>query len=152
MADAELDSIVNEIKARIQTELHNIAPFFQEQMAKGADEAVKTYKSSAKVKYQRRGSSGGMSDPKNYEIQEGDLSLTVFNNTLGNSAYENSDGWDSGYINDIIETGEGYHWRKSEIYENQPWPRPFMEETGDRVVDQIIIPTVDAVVKQILGG
>lgn len=152
MADAEFEDIINEVKASIQRELHGVITDFKEQMAKAAGEAVSGYISAAREPYQRRGSSGGMSDVKNYPVTESELSLKIENITQGNPAYSDSDGWDGGYINDIIESGEGYHWKKSELYRNQPWPRPFMEETGDRFVDTVIIPIVDATVSQILGG
>lgn len=152
MADADFESIISEIKTSIQRELHGVIPDFQKQMAKAAGTAVGSYKSAAKEPYQRRGSAGGMTDVNNYPVTESELTLKIENITQGNPEYSDSDGWDGGYIHDIIESGEGYHWKRSEIYQNQPWPRPFMEETGDKFVDSVIIPIVDAVVSQILGG
>ena len=153
MADAELDKIVKGIKTAIAQQLEAIKPDFADAMAKyGSKKVYKAYVSTAKKKYQRRGVSGGLADPSNYEVSRKGLTLTVINNTTGNSAYENSDGWDEDYITDIIESGSGYHWRNSEIYQNQPWERPFMEETGDQFVDTVLAPTLDAVISEYLGG
>jgi alcohol dehydrogenase YqhD (iron-dependent ADH family) len=92
-----------------------------------------------------------IADPNNYEVQEGDLQMTIINNTTGNPAYSGSDGRDSGYINDIIESGSGYHWRNSEMYRH-PVARPFMEKAGDTLVDDVLIPLIDMKMNQILGG
>jgi hypothetical protein len=34
------------------------------------------------------------------------------------------------YVAPIVEEGTGYTWKGSEIYEMQPFPRPFVEETA----------------------
>lgn len=80
--------------------------------------------------YKRREDNGGLSDKRNYftwaEIDALGYSLNLLNTTTGNEAYANSQGYDSGYITDIIESGNGYHWTSSDIYmEGQP--RPFMD-------------------------
>lgn len=152
MADAELNSILAEVKNGIQQVLHDYIPVFKDTVAASTGELVYAkYTSPAEVPYMQRESAGGLADPNNYEVQEGDLQLTIFNNTTGNAAYSGSDGWDSGYINDIIESGSGYHWRNSEMYRH-PVARPFMEKAGDTFVDDILIPLIDMKMKQILGG
>jgi hypothetical protein len=30
----------------------------------------------------------------------------------------------------VVESGEGYEWKKSRIYQMQPFPRPFVENTA----------------------
>lgn len=156
MADAEFQNIIDGLKARIESHLDSLKKDFSENMALVGsdmihDESKGGYVSHAENPYMNRGS-GGLSDPKNYEVTRDGMTLTVVNNTKGNPAYSGSDGWDSGYITDIIEGGSGYHWKNSEIYQNEPWPRPFMEETGDMFVDTVLIPTLDAVVAEYLGG
>ena len=92
-------------------------------------------------KYKRRYASGGLGDPDNYEVLTGDLELTVINNTTGNGE-QPGESWTSGPINDIIEEGEGYGWRFSEIYMNQPCPRPFMQHGIDEFVDEYLLPEI----------
>lgn len=82
--------------------------------------------------YKRRFNDGGLFDEENYKSwteKSGDIyTLNIKNETKGNAAYSRSkDGYDPGYITDIIETGQGYRWKRSEIYRTKQ-PRPFMEE------------------------
>lgn len=92
--------------------------------------------------YIRRLEDGGLADPDNYEVIKDKLALTIINNTCGNGN-QPGERWTSGFINDIIEEGEGYGWRHSAIYEDQPAPRPFMQETVDTFVDDILIPMIE---------
>lgn len=95
--------------------------------------------------YVRRGESGGLADYNNYEvINTGRMEITVYNNTTGNDVYAppKSQGYDSGYINDIIEQGAGYHWTNSEIYKKQPFPRPFMQKAADAFMDNNLLPMI----------
>ena len=101
-----------------------------------ASVSVNVYNAYDPTRYIRRYSSGGLMDIKNYKTginAYGNLyQLTITNETTGNPRYSTSkDGWDPGYITDIIETGVGYHWKHSEIYQSEPYPRPFMEEAFD---------------------
>ena len=107
----------------------------------------------------RRYDKGGLMDWHNYHVLNiGKMNMTVINETKGNwvwdgyaiqmrgrplsGIYYPSEGWDPGYINDIIEEGIGYNWRRSEIYKNQPYPRPFMEKACDKFVDDYLLPTI----------
>lgn len=105
----------------------------------------------------RRFDRDGLQDWHNYHVLNiGKMNMTVINETKGNSAwaskgpsgrilgwaYYPSEGWDPGYINDIIEEGFGYHWRRSEIYLKQPYPRPFMEQACNKFVDDYLLPTI----------
>ena len=92
--------------------------------------------------YIRRLESGGLADPDNYEIHKGHLTLTIINNTPGNGR-QPGERWTSGPINDIIEEGVGYGWRHSDIYMDQPAPRPFMQDTVDAFVDDFLIPLIE---------
>lgn len=76
--------------------------------------------------YERRETDDGLKDPMNYKFYSGDMEVGVENVTKGNSAYDDTDGWDPGYIADIIESGHGYHWKHSRIY-TQALARPFMQ-------------------------
>ena len=94
--------------------------------------------------YVRRYTDGGLGDWRNYEVTEtGPMEIEVSNNTVGNSFYQppKSEGYDEGYINDIIENGVGYWWRKSYIYRH-PIPRPFMQKACDRFVDDYLLPSI----------
>lgn len=112
-------------------------------VASVSDELV--YKEYSPTEYERRKSAGGIRDARNYEVEStGRMELMVSNNTPGNPQYATDDGngWDSGFINDIIENGTGYHWRRSRIYRSQPYPRPFMEKGVDKFVDDYLLPSI----------
>lgn len=99
----------------------------------------------------RRYDSDGLKDWRNYHVLNiGKMNMTVINETKGNSYWNPQwnpsawDPWDPGYINDIIEEGVGYNWKKSEIYQKQPYPRPFMEKACDKFVDDYLMPSIHA--------
>lgn len=153
MADAELESILSDIKNAIQGVLNETQDLFAITVAASTYANVYAkYTSQAEVPYVQRMESGGLADKNNYEVVVGTLESTIINNTTGNAAYANAtDGYDDGYITDIVESGSGYRWRNSEIY-NNPIPRPFMEQGGDIYVDEILIPRIDAALTSLLGG
>ncbi|MFC0903873.1 hypothetical protein ACFHWD_04105 [Clostridium sp. MT-14] len=81
--------------------------------------------------YERRMSNNGLIDRKNIDAQFTDnvngISMYVTNNTRGNTKWIM--GSTSGYIEHIIEEGIGYTWEYSDIYKQQPYPRPFTKNT-----------------------
>ena len=91
--------------------------------------------------YKRRYAGGGLGDPGNYEVKRGELTLTLINNTTGNGS-QPGESWTSGFINDIIESGSGYGWRHSEIYQDQPYPRPFMQNAIDEFTEEYLLPEI----------
>lgn len=111
----------------------------QEQAAFAAYEHV--YPLYSPTEYQRRLSGGGLGDPQNYEVVPGELQLTLINNTTGNGG-QPGESWTSGFINDIIESGSGYGWRHSEIYQDQPYPRPFMQNAIDEFTEEYLLPEI----------
>jgi len=118
--------------------IHELA---QRIFAESTDELV--YALYTPGEYIRRGDNGGIGDYNNYEvINTGFMEMTVCNNTIGNETYANSQGWDPGYITDIIEGGFGYHWTRSQIYRMQPYPRPFMETACNRFVENSLMPMI----------
>ena len=91
--------------------------------------------------YERRLGQGGLGDWENYEvIDNGKMSVIVTNETKGNERYADmtGGGYDPGYINDIIESGSGYWWTRSQIYKEKI-PRPFMDIAADKVFEEIIL-------------
>lgn len=103
----------------------------------------------------RRYENDGLKDWHNYHVLNiGKMSMTIINETKG--AYQwasrgvsgrifgpySSEGWDPGYINDIIEEGVGYHWTNSSIYQQQPYPRPFMGKALDKFTDDYLLPSI----------
>lgn len=95
--------------------------------------------------YIRRREAGGLSDYRNYEVDDiGPMAIMISNNTPGNAAYKppESEGWDAGFINNIIEVGFGYHWTHSTIYAWEPYPRPFMEAAVNKYVDDYLLPDI----------
>lgn len=93
------------------------------------------------TEYKRRKASGGLGDPNNYEVTTEYLQMTVVNETTGNGE-QPGESWTSAPINDIIEEGVGYGWRHSEIYESQPYPRPFMQQGIDEFTDDFLLPEI----------
>lgn len=102
----------------------------------------------------RRYENDGLKDWHNYHVLNiGKMNMTVFNETKGAYHWASpgikgrifgpyfSEGWDAGYINDIIESGWGYHWRRSRIYQEHI-PRPFMDQACDKFVDDYLLPTI----------
>lgn len=63
------------------------------------------------------------------------IEVNITNDTLGNSAYSGST---SGYIDEVIEYGEGYTWQGSQIAIKK-MPRPFTEITQKKIDDGEII-------------
>lgn len=77
------------------------------------------------TEYIRREDDGGLSDKKNMihdiEISNNKIIITLYNDTKGVESMD--------YIDDVIVTGTGYTWEDSVIYQAQPFPRDFYEET-----------------------
>ena len=93
----------------------------------------------------RRYDNGGLMDPDNYPVTNPDkMTMEVSNETKGNPYWRPpmSEGWDPGYINDIIEKGVGYNWSDSDIYQMEPYPRPFMAEAVDMFTDRTLLPEI----------
>lgn len=130
---------------QIETEINNVINSAEmkkrlsESMAYAAWEHVYPYYTP--TEYKRRGASGGLGSPMNYEVTTGDLKMAVVNETTGNGQ-QPGESWTSGPINDIIEEGVGYGWRHSEIYESQPYPRPFMQQGIDEFTDNYLLPEI----------
>lgn len=138
------DEILKEELQAIENETQGILHAFIPQLKKCVSESVEknVYPAYHPRQYERREDSGGLSDVDNYTVEEGKLSLTLINETVGNARYSDTQGWDPGPITDIIESGSGYHWTGSEIYQSQPYPRPFMEQALDTFVDVYLVPTI----------
>lgn len=63
------------------------------------------------------------------------IQVNVTNDTRGNTAYTNST---NGFIDEIIEFGEGYTWKNSETYRRK-LPRPFTAITQRKINESNII-------------
>lgn len=85
----------------------------------------RVYSYEPKVLNSRRKSSGGLIDSGNMETWVSDRTLTLYNST----GLQNLFGGDDGSpLTPIIEDGvSAYH---------QPYPRPFMDEALDKLVDE----------------
>lgn len=143
----EFENIVKGIETDIQALLtrFDVQEEFKESVSRAAEKNV--YGAYAPTQYTRRGADGmGIADTWNYEVSADKLSLKLVNNTKGNHIYAWTQGWDSGYITDIIESGHGYHWKRSEIYQTN-LARPFMEEGLNDFVDRYLIPRLDELLK-----
>lgn len=151
MADPEFNAILNAIRNEIGMQLVKTAPICRTMFATHAEnEVLDKYDNTV---YERRGKSGGgIEDEKSYEITVDvpNLTMTIESTATGNPRYEKTDGWDPGYITDIIESGEGYNWKHSVIFREQI-PRPWMEEAGDDFVDNVLPDYIDGALKKLLG-
>ena len=117
---------------------------------------INVYGAYTPAEYERRGADGGgIADKDNYEVhtdalQRSDTAFTagmrLYNNTKGNLKYQWSEGWDDDFITDIIESGHGYHWKRSEIYQMN-LPRPFMEQGLDDFVDGYLTQKLDELLR-----
>lgn len=99
------------------------------------DVEIRTIKTSvydaySPTMYIRRYGNNGIIDKKNINVHFTDnvnaISMSITNDTRGNTWWPNST---SGYIEHIIEDGVGYTWTRSDIYKEQPYPRPFTKNT-----------------------
>lgn len=100
------DKLLNDIKKEI-------APKIAEEMKNIEQEVIEevVYNAYTPIYYERR-TSGGLSDKKNMKetiaFKGNDLEIKVKNVTKGNSEYSDAEGYTDGYIDEIIETGQGY--------------------------------------------
>ena len=154
MADLEFNSILLAIKNEIGMQLIKTAPICRTVFATHAENDVLAEDKYVPTKYKRRGADGGgIEDEKSYEITVDvpNLEMTIESTATGNPRYAGSrDGWDPGYITDIIESGDGYRWKDSEIFQERI-PRPWMDEAGDDFVDNVLPIYIDGALKRLLG-
>lgn len=80
------------------------------------------------TQYVRREKDGGLIDPDNIAIENYDRNDEEHTMTVKN--YRSDRGRD---VAEIVNKGTGYTWKNSEIYQRQPYPRPFYSET-DRIL------------------
>ena len=153
MADLEFNTILMAIKNAIGTQMIKQAPICRTMFAAHAENDV--LDAYVPTQYERRGKSGGgIEDERSYEVTVDvpNLSMTIESTATGNPRYEKgTDGWDPGYITDIIESGDGYNWKHSDIYKEK-YPRPWMQEAGDDFVDNLLMPMIDLAMDNLLGG
>ncbi len=128
----DFSDVFMDIENRIDSFMHDgsTKQVLQGMLSESADENVYAkYDSPAATPYVRRYT---MTQPGNYEIQEGRLSLTAINTAVG---------IDGGELNDMIEGGYGYTWENSYMFRH-PIARPFMEKGVNRFVDDYLMPTI----------
>ena len=129
------------IRAKLETDvetvlLTHVAPAVKEEMQTQVYDKV--YDAYKPTQYVRRWDRGGMGDMRNYEaaVDSGAMTLRVMNLTTGNPDYRPpwSEGWDEGFISDLVERGTGYHWTWSRIYQDMPYPRPYIRAAEQEVI------------------
>ena len=79
------------------------------------------------TRYERRKDEGGLIDPENIDIVSYDRNDTEHIMTVKNLRT----GYKGRNVGDVVERGTGYTWENSEIALNQPYPRPFYDETDE---------------------
>lgn len=88
---------------------------------------IDVYKKYKPKEYVRRKEDGGLLDDENYLVEEIENGIKISNITRDNGYATPSD--PDRYVAPIVEDGVGYTWEDSEIYQMQPYPRPFIKET-----------------------
>ena len=122
------NKLVNDIKKEI-------APKIAEEMKNIEQEVIEevVYNAYNPTYYERR-TKGGLSDKENMKetiaFKENNLEIRVENVTKGNAEYSDAEGYTTGYIDEIIETGQGYGYD----LDNYIGARPFTEITQN-VID-----------------
>ncbi len=84
------------------------------------------------TQYERRYS---FYDDDTYEVTTGRLTMSI-------TSWARGEGKAGIYLTDVIESGIGYEWTKSDIYAMQPYPRPFMEAGVNDFVDGFLLPAI----------
>lgn len=84
----------------------------------------RVYDAYTPTKYKRRMQNGGLLDDKNikHQVLTGSHTLYVRNVT------------DNGFTVETVETGKGYTWKNSAIYQN-PFPRPFHKPAEEELIN-----------------
>lgn len=125
------------LKNEVQHILHDNIDEFKKTVSEEVHSSVYPYYRES-LEYDRRKDSGGLSDVNNYEVIEGELSLTLINKTESNPNY-----WKYKYsvpITEIVESGAGDGW------ENVP-ARPFMDKALEKFAHDVLEPQINK-----LGG
>jgi hypothetical protein len=103
----------------------------KDEMVKGIQ--MEVYARYNPTQYKRRYGNGGLEDKNNMvsnvSVEGNRIYIDLENVTrgAGDNSYQR--------IDDIIVSGTGYTWRKSNIYKMQPYPRDFYDRT-QRIIDQ----------------
>ena len=134
-----IDDIYNKLLKDIEKE---IAPKIAEEMKNIEQEVIEdvVYNAYTPIYYERR-TSGGLGDKENMKetivSKENNIEIKVKNVTKGNSEYSDAEGYTTGYIDEIIETGQGYGYD----LDSYIGARPFTE------ISQNVIDYTDKIVK-----
>lgn len=133
----QIDAVKEAVISGVQQILHDNIEEFKKAVSEEVHSSV--YPLYSPMDYERRGDGGGLSDVGNYEVIEGNLSLTLTNRTMSNPNY-----WRHSYsipITEVVEDGSGYGW------EGVP-SRPFMDKALEKFANDTIVPQIEA----LLGG
>lgn len=119
--------------------IEEVVPEIMKEKMKEAIE-YEVYAKYTPTVYQRRREDGGLLDESHMihkiEMHGSRITVTLYNNTLGNQDYKYSS---NDYIDSIIVSGDGYTWKGSNIY-NNPIQRDFYTET-ERLLQETNIRT-----------
>ena len=134
MADAfDFTDLFREIEAGIADVMSSghARTVLSEVMALAAQSNV--YGAYSPTMYHRRHT---MDNPESYRVDASGLTITVENTRT------------EPYVFDIVESGTGYTWEKSEIYRMQPFPRPYTQHAIDQFTDEWLLPEIERQVFQ----
>ena len=130
--EQQLLEIQRKLQSKINSALKNeVSTTSRETLKKHIQTDVyDQYTSQAAEPYIRRYDQGGLLDDENIETVMIDDNTLMIENTTTNDKFRK-------YIPEIIESGTGYTWINSEIYRNQPYPRPFVERTFEELASGV---------------
>jgi len=118
------------IEGAVQTTLENDVANHAKDVLKDKIQTV-VYDQYDPTEYERKYSNGGLLDDENIEIKKGKGSISIRSTRTNDDDTDGRDGYARGTkdVASILETGTGYTWTRSAIYQMQPYPRPFHYET-----------------------
>ncbi len=125
---SEISALKQQLGDAIETAMRTVVlDVVKESMVRAIDDVV--YDAYEPTQYVRREAEGGLTDPENIDIESYDRSETQHTMVVKN--YRNDFGGRD--VAEIVNKGTGYTWKDSAIYQMQPYPRPFYQET-DRIL------------------
>lgn len=127
----DLSSMYDKFKEDAVATVNDIAPPIMKDTMQEAIR-IEVYAKYDPSEYERRYEKGGLMDERNMKhdliVTDKSVKIMLTNYTKGNGDYPNSQPYE--YIDDIIVSGQGYTWERSDIYKSQ-MSRDFYTKTEE---------------------
>lgn len=117
-ANALMDRANELISVSMNEEITEMAKYLLSQSVK-----ENVYPLYSPTQYNRRMDEGGLSDVRTYEATADDSTGDLHEIQIADNRYEVG----------VVESGEGYTWKRSMIYQMQPYPRPYFSPADEKV-------------------